>query len=91
MDVDCPDKYYWCSKENNFAQSQVAWKPGHPAAGDCVYVQIKNGSQNAQNMTVFGTSACTEKKSYVCEVQTKGTVGRVLAVECMALYDVTEG
>jgi len=28
---------------------------------------------------------------YVCEVRKKGTVGRALAVECMSLWDITEG
>jgi len=68
----------------------VDWKPGHPdaAAGDCVYVQVKNGTTNS---TVFGTSNCGDKKNYVCEVRQKGTEGRALAMECMSLWDITEG
>jgi hypothetical protein len=89
-DAECPDQFNWCSKEAPFVKSQIPWKPGHPSAseGDCVYVQIKNGSQNG---TVFGTSACGEKKRFVCEMRQKGTEGRALAVECMSLWDVTEG
>jgi hypothetical protein len=87
-DVDCPDKFTWCSKEAQFASSQVQWKSGHPSTGDCVHVQIRNGSQNG---TVFGTSDCGEKFNFVCEMRQKGTEGRALAVECMALWDVTEG
>jgi hypothetical protein len=89
-DAECPNTYFWCSKESLFVKSQIPWKAGHPSAsaGDCVHVQIKNGSQNG---TVFGTSACSEKKRYVCEVRQSGTQGRALAVECMSLYDVTEG
>jgi hypothetical protein len=88
-DSECPEKFTWCSKEAQFASSQVTWKTGHPStAGDCVYVQIKNGTQNG---TVFGTSDCNERKKFVCEVRHKGAEGRALAVECMALWDITEG
>jgi hypothetical protein len=53
-----------------------------------VHVQIKNGTQNG---TVLGTSDCNERKKFVCEMRQKGAEGRALAVECMALWDVTEG
>jgi hypothetical protein len=89
-DAECPDNYFWCSKDSKFTASQIAWQTGHPSAseGDCVHVQVKNGSQNG---TVLGTSNCNEKKLYVCEIRQKGTEGRALAVECMSLWDVTEG
>jgi hypothetical protein len=89
-DAEHPDKYYWCSKESAFVSSQIAWKTGHPNAteGDCVYVGIKNGSRNG---TVLGTSKCSDRKFYVCEARQMGTEGRSLAVECMSLWDVTEG
>jgi len=89
-DEECPDKYFWCSKESDFIKNQVSWKPGHPDStiGDCVYVQVRNGTKNG---TVFGTGGCGEKKNYVCEMRQKGTEGRALAVECMSLWDVTEG
>jgi len=88
-DFECPNTYFWCSKETEIVMSEISWKPGHPdaAAGDCIHVQIKNGSKSG----VFGTSDCSSKKNYVCEVRQKGTKGRSLAVECMALWDVSEG
>jgi len=89
-DLDCPDKYFWCSKESEFSAFQTTWKSGHPdaSAGDCVHVQVANGTDG---MSPFGSSNCSEKKQYFCEVRQRGTPGRALAVECMALWDVSEG
>jgi hypothetical protein len=87
-DADCPDRFMWCSKDSHFASSQVQWKAGHPATGDCVHVQIRNGSHNA---TVLGTSDCGEKLNFVCEMRKRGTEADSLMSECMALWDVSDG
>jgi len=89
-DANCSNKFYWCSKDAEFAGTQITWQAGHPdeAAGDCVHIQTITGTVDA---SPFGTSNCSQKKEYFCEVRQKGTTGRALAVECMSLWDVTEG
>jgi len=89
-DFECPNTYFWCSKETEIVPSEISWKPGHPDAstGDCVHVQIKNGTKD---VAPLGISDCSEKKNYICEVRKKGTKGRSLSLECMELWDVSEG
>jgi len=89
-DFECPNTFFWCSKEAEFVPSEIAWKPGHPdaAAGDCVHVQVRNLTKN---MSLLATSSCSELKNYICEVRQKGTKGKAMSAECMALWDVTEG
>jgi len=90
-DSDCPSNYFWCSKEAQFVKSQVFWKAKHPdpAIGNCVHVQVAI-NDTKQNLEM-GTSSCADEKYFVCEVRQVGTTGRGLALECMALWDITEG
>jgi len=88
---DCPLKYFWCSKDAEFVKSQVSWKSNHPDPnfGSCVHAQIiKNDPKPIIEM---GTSACNEKKRFVCEIRQTGTTTKGLTLECMALWDVTAG
>jgi hypothetical protein len=88
--LGCPDRFFWCSKEEEFIKSQVSWKAGHPdaTAGDCVYAAI---NQNGVNETLLATSDCSKKLKYVCETRKKGTKFQGLTFECMDLWDVSEG
>jgi len=86
------DGRVWCARDAAVVlPGQVTWRAGHPdaALGACVHAQLRNGS--AENSTLLGSSACAETKNFICEVRQKGTAGRSLAVECMALWDITEG
>jgi hypothetical protein len=68
---------------------EVFWKSGHPATGDCVFVEIKNSTNTT---SYFGTAACSEKKRFVCETRaTAGTKADSWNSECMALWDVSPG
>jgi hypothetical protein len=85
-DFECPNKYFWCSKESEIIGAEVSWKSGQPAskAGDCVYAEIGNG-------TVLATGDCGTELHFVCEIRKKGTEFQGLTFECMELWDVSEG
>jgi hypothetical protein len=89
-DISCPNKFFWCSRESEFIKSQVIWKAGHPdtSKGDCVHAEVGKG---AANETLLATSNCSTQLNYVCETRKKGTDFEGLTIECMALWDVTEG
>jgi hypothetical protein len=94
MDAGCgKNGRGWCSRDAaTVLPAQVTWRDGHPnaALGECVNLNLRNVS--GDNVTTQIASAnCSEVKRYVCEVRQKGTVGRSLAVECMALWEITEG
>jgi hypothetical protein len=83
----------WCSRDAaTVLPAQVTWRDGHPnaALGACVNLNLRNVS--GDNVTTqIASSNCSEARRFVCEVRQKGTVGRSLAVECMALWEITEG
>lgn len=83
----------WCTRyEANVQPAQVSWLSGHPnaALGACVHANVRNASgENAT--TQIGSSNCLENMRFVCEVRQRGTTGHSLTVECMAIWDITEG
>jgi hypothetical protein len=89
-DLDCPNKFFWCSKQSEIVQSQTKWKTGQPDvnAGDCVHAEIRNG---AENETLLATSNCSLRIKYVCETRKKGTEFERLTFECQDLWKVSEG
>jgi hypothetical protein len=89
-DLNCENKFFWCSKESEFVKSQVLWKAGHPDAnaGDCVYVEVRKGAENG---TVLATNDCSQKLHYVCETRKRASKFDGLTFECMDLWDVSEG
>jgi hypothetical protein len=89
-DFNCSNNFYWCSKEAEFIKTQVSWKAGHPdeSVGDCVHAEVR---KDASNETLLATSNCSTKLNYICETRHKGTEFQGLTIECMALWDVSEG
>jgi hypothetical protein len=85
-DLDCPNKFFWCSKESEFAEGQVPWQSGHPDsnAGDCVHAEIGKD-------VLFATNNCSTELNFVCETRKKGTDFQGLTFECMDFWDVSEG
>jgi hypothetical protein len=88
-DLNCPNKFFWCSKQSEIIKSQMAWKTGHPDAnaGDCVHAEV--GS--LENETVLATSTCSMSMMYVCETRKKGTEFERLTFECKDLWKISEG
>jgi hypothetical protein len=89
-DLNCSNKFFWCSKEAEFIKTQVSWKAGHPDAnaGDCVHAEVR---KSVTNETLLAASNCSRKLYYVCETRHKGTEFKGLTIECMSLWDVSEG
>jgi hypothetical protein len=86
-DLDCPKRFFWCSKESEFINAQVSWKSGHPDSnsGACVHAEV------GKNITFLATSDCSARLNFVCETRKKGTDFEGLTFECMDLYDVSDG
>jgi hypothetical protein len=85
-DLECANKYFWCSKGSEITEKQASWKSGHPDAnaGDCVHAEIGKD-------TFLATNDCGTKLHFVCETRKKGTEFQGLTFECMDLWDVSEG
>ncbi|CAB3388245.1 Hypothetical predicted protein [Cloeon dipterum] len=62
MDLGCVSNFRWCSRNQDFVDSELKWKAGHPKAGlNCVYLEVRDQS------VMLATASCTEKKDFLCE------------------------
>ncbi|CAB3388244.1 Hypothetical predicted protein [Cloeon dipterum] len=75
-DLGCVSNFRWCSRNQDFVDSELKWKAGHPKAGlNCVYLEVRNKS------VLLATASCAEKKDFLCEVRKKNSYQKAMQAE----------
>ncbi|CAB3386063.1 Hypothetical predicted protein [Cloeon dipterum] len=83
-DLGCVSNFRWCSRNQDFVDSELKWKAGHPKAGlNCVYLEVRNKS------VLLATASCAEKKDFLCEVRKKNSYQKAMQAECAETWDIT--